>query len=491
MKDILNKIKINEKNPRFIKKESFEKLKNKILGFPEMLEKRPIIYDEDFIVLGGNMRLRALQELAKGGFVVKNEYFRQVTDWSNEQKRKFVILDNLADGEWDFNVLESEWKDLDLLGWGLGTHDLININSKTAGQLWTGMPEFVPANNEINNELVVHFQDDLARAEFAGLVKQTITKDTKYIYYPLKKKRNIKRYSIKSNLGLGPRYKIYIISKGRWKSRLTVRSLEKIGVDFFVVIEPQEYENYASVIDKRKILVLPFSNLGQGSIPARNWVWEHSIKLGAEKHWILDDNIRGFYRSYKQVRIPVADGTIFRCCEDFVDRFSNVPMSGMNYCSFGFNRISPFQPNTRIYSCILLDNNYSFRWRGKYNEDTDLSLRFLKAGYCTILFNAFLAGKIATMTMKGGNTESLYKLRKEDGRLLMAKSLKDQHGDVVRVVRKWGRWQHLVNYKPFLKNKFAIKKNLLFDIINKEYGMRLYKDNKLFNVDNLLGNDFF
>jgi hypothetical protein len=248
-----------------------------------------------------------------------------------------------------------------------------------------------------------------------------------------------------------------------------------------VVIEPQEYEEYAKVIDKNKILTLPFSNLGQGSIPVRNWVWEHSISLGAKKHWILDDNIRHFYRCYKQVRIKVSDGTIFRCLEDFVDRFENVPMAGMNYNMFGYNRVAPFTPNTRVYSCILLDNAYPHRWRGRYNEDTDLSLRFLKDGYCTMLFNAFLCGKMATMTMKGGNTDKLYvQDEKVDGRLLMAKSLQEQHPDVVKIVKKWGRWQHLVNYGPFERNRFRMKLESLLSGVGgvNEYGMELYKRGK-------------
>jgi len=95
---------------------------------------------------------------------------------------------------------------------------------------------------------------------------------------------------------MNPNYPIYIISKGRWESRLTSKALEKMHVPYHIVVEPQEYKNYAAVIDSKKILVLPFSNLGQGSIPARNWVWEHSISVGAEWHWILDDNIRDFYR---------------------------------------------------------------------------------------------------------------------------------------------------------------------------------------------------
>ena len=81
-----------------------------------------------------------------------------------------------------------------------------------------------------------------------------------------------------------PRYPIYIISKGRHESRLTAKALEKIGINYRIVIEPQEFDLYASVIDEKKILVLPFSNLGQGSIPARNWVWEHSISEGHKRH---------------------------------------------------------------------------------------------------------------------------------------------------------------------------------------------------------------
>ena len=95
---------------------------------------------------------------------------------------------------------------------------------------------------------------------------------------------------------MNPKYPIYIISKGRWESRLTARALDKINVPYHIVVEPQEYDNYAQYIDPSKILVLPFSNLGLGGIPARNWVWEHSISIGAKRHWIMDDNIRAFYR---------------------------------------------------------------------------------------------------------------------------------------------------------------------------------------------------
>ena len=271
-----------------------------------------------------------------------------------------------------------------------------------------------------------------------------------------------------------PRFPIYIISKGRWDSRLTSKALERMRVPYHIVVEPQEYEQYASVIDKGKILVLPFSNLGQGSIPARNWVWKHSIDRGAERHWILDDNIRKFCRLNRNKLIEVSSGTIFRCAEDFTERYTNVALSGFQYFMF----ISMKEPNipaclfnTRIYSCILIKNDIPYQWRGRYNEDTDLSLRALKDGWCTILFHAFIQEKMPTMTMSGGNSDELYS--PEDGRLKMAESLCKQHPDVSRITWKWNRWQHHVNYRPFQRNKLIKRPDLVIKKEIDNYGMVL------------------
>ena len=279
---------------------------------------------------------------------------------------------------------------------------------------------------------------------------------------------------------MNPRYPIYVISKGRWESRLTVKALISKNIPFHVVIEPQEYDNYAAVIDPKNIYVLPFSNLGQGSIPARNWVWDHSISIGAERHWIMDDNICDFYRFNDGKRISVEDGSIFIAAEDFTDRYTNIALSGLQYKMFAITSLTscitkPFLLNTRIYSCILIKNDIPYRWRGRYNEDTDLSLRALKDGWCTVLFYAFLADKMPTMTMKGGNTESLYKLDNEDGRLLMAQSLHRQHPDVTKIVHKWGRWQHQVDYRPFKRNRLIKKEGVVIPEGVNNYGMVLTK----------------
>ncbi len=274
-----------------------------------------------------------------------------------------------------------------------------------------------------------------------------------------------------------PKYPVYVISKGRWESRLTVKALLSRNIPHRVVIELQEYDQYAAVMEPSRLLVLPFSNLGQGSIPARNWVWEHSLLEGHERHWILDDNIRDFYRLHQNMKYRTTSGVTFAVIEDFVDRYENVALAGMNYELFRPRKLKwpAFQLNTRIYSCILIYNAIPYRWRGRYNEDTDLSLRVLKDGWCTVLFNAFLADKMATMTMKGGNTEALYKLQNDDGRLLMAQSLQQQHPDVVQVTRKWGRWQHQVDYRPFKNNRLRLKPGVVIPEGVNNYAMELVK----------------
>lgn len=270
-----------------------------------------------------------------------------------------------------------------------------------------------------------------------------------------------------------PRYPVYIISKGRADTRLTSKALEKLGIPYSIVVEPQEYEQYAAVIDPAKILVLPFSNLGLGSIPARNWVWEHSLSTGAERHWILDDNIQEFRCLTNNRKVMVRSSAFFNPMEDFVDRYENVAIAGPQYYMFANRKAkqAAFDLNTRIYSCILIKNNIPYRWRGRYNEDTDLSLRALKDGWCTVLFYAFLQWKRETMSMKGGNATELYQ---GDGRLKMAQSLVDQHPDVTSITWKWGRYQHHVDYRPFANNKLIRKAGLEIPDGVNNYGMVLH-----------------
>ena len=221
---------------------------------------------------------------------------------------------------------------------------------------------------------------------------------------------------------MNPKHPVYIISKGRWDSRHTSKALDKMNVPYSIVIEENEYYQYESVINKNKILILPEKYLknydacttdqGKSNGPgaARNFCWENSLENGATSHWVMDDNIAAFGRINRNLYIHVTSGTIFKAAEDFIERYENIALAGFNYdfLAKAKTQIPPFVKNTRIYSCLLIRNDIPYRWRARYNEDTDLSLRVLKDGWCTVQFNAFIQEKATTQTMKGGN-EEIYK----------------------------------------------------------------------------------
>ena len=296
-----------------------------------------------------------------------------------------------------------------------------------------------------------------------------------------------------------PRYPIYVISKGRWESRHTSRTLDKMGVPYYLAVEPQEYDNYVKAVGKEKVLALPFSNHGLGSGPARNWCWEHSKVNGFKRHWLMDDNMLDFYRLHNNKRYRVDKGSaIFRAAEDFVDRFENIALSGFQYKFFAVDDCAypPYILNTRIMSCFLIDNDCPVMWRGKYNEDVDLSIRVLKEGLCTMLFYSFLCGKLRTGTVKGGNTSEIYNNYQEDASYNKSKMLYEMHPDCVELVEKYGRAHHHVNLdkiinkfgQPARQNAPILKKDV--DILNKvdNYGMELFRN---YGTDNTFSEPTF
>ena len=110
----ISEVKPNAVNPRYIKDHKFKKLVKSIKNFPEMLEKRPIIVDENLIVLGGNMRLKASIEAG-----LKEVWIDIAEGWSEDQKKEFIIKDNVGFGEWDWDLLANEWNKFEIQDWGL------------------------------------------------------------------------------------------------------------------------------------------------------------------------------------------------------------------------------------------------------------------------------------------------------------------------------------------------------------------------------------
>ena len=297
-----------------------------------------------------------------------------------------------------------------------------------------------------------------------------------------------------------PQFPLYIVSKGRSDYMTTSKVLSELGVGHYIIVEQADMEPYQAEIEKfglcAKLLLLDQSykedyelcddlGLDRSTGPgcARNFAWDHSKSNGFAWHWVMDDNIRSFRRLNNNEKVKVANGAIFKAMEDFCLRYKNVLMAGPNYYMFAPARTKqpPFVLNTRIYSCNLIRNDAPYRWRGRYNEDTIISLDMLKDGWCTVQFNAFLQEKMVTQTQKGGNTEEFYHKEgivregekyADKGTLKKSEMLVKVHPDVSTLVHKFGRIHHHVNYTGF-KSKLVKKTDVEIEKGVNNYGMKL------------------
>lgn len=375
---------------------------------------------------------------------------------------------------------------------------------------WRGMPEFNQVKKtEFKKEKVIfndgsylflRFENQSDYDDFEGrkdkfnyskgevsrdllsvVANQKITGKTKSIWYPFKSHWGGIKYKYVTHQHTKMRYPVYIVSKGRYNNGLTWKALDKCSVDYFIVCESNEADFYRENTNGR-ILVLPKQYLDEyetcddlgdskskGPGAARNFCIDHSKMNGFKRHWVMDDNLDAFHYLTDNEKYEVECNRTFVAAEDFVDRYTNVPVAGFNYYSFckKTDPVPPFVLNTRIYSCLLIDNNSGYRWRGRYNEDTDLSLRVLKDGNCTIQFNAFLCGKVTTQRMRGGNSKEFYD---DEGTLPKSKMIEELHPDVAKVKWKFNRWHHDVNYKPFKSNKLK-SSNVKFNCGVNNYGL--------------------
>jgi ParB-like chromosome segregation protein Spo0J len=125
----LSNIKVNPNNPRVIKDAKFNKLLESLREFPEMMKERPMVLvtdtDGKLMPLGGNMRLRALKELKYTE--ISEDWYSIVDHWTEEQKRQFIVKDNLSYGEWDWDLLTSEYDKDELIEWGMDLYEFEDI----------------------------------------------------------------------------------------------------------------------------------------------------------------------------------------------------------------------------------------------------------------------------------------------------------------------------------------------------------------------------
>lgn len=346
--------------------------------------------------------------------------------------------------------------------------------------LWWGMPTFEMGDARPQYRITVNFMTAEDVRDFAKKTNLPITLRSDTVWFPHQEPLRGEYYY--DGPKTDSRYPVCIPSKGRSEYQKTGKALDRMGVSYKFFVEETEHDLYCGHFGESKVVRMPFHDLGQGSIPARNFIWKWAIGRGHRRHWVVDDNIASFYRCTGNRRLRVLGGGFFRAMEDFVDRFENVALAGPHDIAFVGDRdpaLTPFILNSRVYSCILVDSALPYRWRGLYNEDTDLSLRTLKDGYCTLLFRALCMDKPGTVgsrnakPLPGGNTDNVYNVG--DHRLAFAESLKEQHPDCVKVVWKFNRWHHQVDYSVFKRNRLKIKLGITPTMTANDYDMELVR----------------
>jgi hypothetical protein len=235
------------------------------------------------------------------------------------------------------------------------------------------------------------------------------------------------------------KFPVYIISKGRFDVTMTANLFEADNLDYLIAVEPQEYDSYVNKLGKERVLKLPFANLGLGSFPARNFCWEHSIKLGYTHHWLFDDNITSFYKWINGKRCQIKD---IKTSLSYIENYT-------------------LKNNIDLYSALLIKNSLPYRWRLKYNEDVDLCLQVLHNGGSTGSCVYYTINKVSTSKkMKGGNQDELYKGNDPKKKLLKAKMLEAQWPQYAKTVIRFNRIHHFVDWKVFKNNGINSRLNL-------------------------------
>lgn len=151
----ISEVKTNPKNPRLIKDDKFRKLVKSIEEFPQMLELRPIVVDENNIVLGGNMRLKACKEAG-----LKEVHIVRAENLTELQKDEFIVKDNVGFGEWDWDILANEWDSELLNEWGLDVwhnDELSNLNEYEGLDAESKLDKFL--NSELKRMFLVYDND--------------------------------------------------------------------------------------------------------------------------------------------------------------------------------------------------------------------------------------------------------------------------------------------------------------------------------------------
>lgn len=370
------------------------------------------------------------------------------------------------------------------------------VHDESWKDTWVGQPFYVNEKNEAHAVIkFLYDEEEYGLDGISELMEQNCSDKTKSLWYP--KWDGVGRELMLRVVGGSSEthFPLYVISKNRPTMCKTSEFLTKCEVHHFVVVEQFQEQEYKATVGQSPyttVLTIPqrffdeyetlydFESRGEkrltGPGAARNFCWWHSMQEGHFAHHVLDDNMNGFFLLSDNIKWKLRTGAWIRGFEEHFLAHDNVAIAGPNYGKFALqNEYHPSHIyNTRIYSWLLIRNdiwNEGFKWRGTWNEDTILSLDVLKAGYATLQWNFYLQDKMTTQTLKGGNTEEFYA---KEGTIRKSQMLEDTHPDVAKVVFKFSRVHHEVDYRPFAGNDPQFHPERLEDTYN-DYGMYAVK----------------
>lgn len=174
----IHKLKNYERNPRKVNDKEFKDLKKSIQDHPEFFEARPVLYNKDFVVFAGNMRLRAARELGM------EKVPSLLVDVSKEEQDKIMLLDNRQAGKWDFEILGADFDITELLGVGFSEMELGLAVANDPNAEWADMPEFHQADKTAMRSIIVNFKTKEDVDDFAERIGQELSEKIRSIWHP-------------------------------------------------------------------------------------------------------------------------------------------------------------------------------------------------------------------------------------------------------------------------------------------------------------------
>lgn len=273
------------------------------------------------------------------------------------------------------------------------------------------------------------------------------------------------------NHGAGEtRFPVYIPTRGRPDVQKTADRLNQLGIRPRLVVEDAEHDAYAAANPDSDVLVWPSSYMDTyertpeldphpTTGAAHNFAWDHAREAGFSHHWIMDDNIQLFRYRDAGKAYPLPDASPLRWHETLMLRYQNLAGFALGL-SHTFGSPQAFTLNTRLYCATLYRNDlheWGIRWRRGLNDDTIVSLDILKTGYwCTAESHLLLILKQPTnrgQRLPGGMTD----FYANGGFIRKAAEAIRLHPDCVKMVERYGRIHHQIDYSQFTQQLIPVK----------------------------------